>query len=85
MTLKITNNVTKSQYSYTVTDKDDSSIFYHCTVQLKGDEEEGDYDYSLTDGDRVLSTGLLRIGDFKDGEKTVYKDNDNKGYTIYGE
>nr|CAI9750016.1 hypothetical protein DLTAUQXX_DLTAUQXX_CDS_0036 [uncultured phage]CAI9750117.1 hypothetical protein LUIDIZRK_LUIDIZRK_CDS_0036 [uncultured phage] len=39
----------------------------------------------MTDGDRVLSTGLLRIGGFKDGEKTVYKDNDNKGYTIYGE
>ena len=85
MTLKITNNVTKSQYSYNVTDKDDSGIFYHCTVQLKGDEEEGDYDYELTDGDNVLSTGLLRIGDFNDDEKKVYDDNDKNKYTIYGE
>ena len=85
MTLKITNNVTKSQYSYTVTDKNDSGLFYHCTVQLQGDVEEGYYDYELTDWDNVLSTGILRIGGFKDGEKAVYKDNDNKGYTIYGE
>lgn len=85
MTLNITNNVTKSQYSYEVTDKNDSGLFYHCTVQLGGNEEEGDYDYQLKDGDKVLSTGLLRIGNFAQSENKVYEDNDKKGYTIYGE
>lgn len=85
MTLRITNNVTKSQYVYDVTDKNDSGLFYHCTVQLKGDEEEGDYDYELMDGENTLSTGLLRIGNFAQTDNKVYEDNDKKGYTIYGE
>lgn len=77
--------MTKSQYAYDVTDKNDSGLFYHCTVQLKGDEEEGDYDYELMDGENTLSTGLLRIGDFAQTDNKVYEDNDKKGYTIYGE
>ena len=46
--------------------------------------EDGEYTYYLKDGDKLLATGLLQIGDYKRDENvnTKYNDNNN-GYIVY--
>ena len=53
-------------------------------ISLIDGMEDGEYTYYLKDGDELLATGLLQIGDYKRDENvnTEYNDNNN-GYIVY--
>lgn len=82
MTLYLQNNVTKREYSYTVYDVNDSSLFYHFTLTLGDTMDEGEYTYILSSGEVELAKGLLQIGDYENNTKkyTVTNDNGIKQY-----
>ena len=82
MKLKIVNNLTKKVYEYQAFDIQDSRIFYHFSLRLTGEEEEGEYTYFLLDDDgKVLSQSMLQIGDYE-RENTVYT-TENNGFKSY--
>lgn len=84
MILEIINNLTKNTVNFTVDDLKDSALFYHFDISLVEGMEDGEYTYFLKDGDVLLATGLLQIGDYKRDENvnTEYNDN-NSGYIVY--
>lgn len=83
MTLKLTHNVTKKEYTFDVTDANDSRLFYHfSTFQLTEVMNEGTYGYKLYDkDDKEVATGILQIGDYKNNT-TQYTKQEN-GYKQY--
>lgn len=82
MRLKIVNNFNKKEYNYKAFDVKDTRNFYHFSIMLNGNEEEGEYTYTLYgDDDEVLASSLLQIGDYTP-TNTVYTNNNN-GYTVY--
>lgn len=84
MILEIINNLTKNTVNFTVDDLKDSALFYHFDISLVDGMEDGEYTYYLKDGDKLLATGLLQIGDYKRDENvnTEYNGNNN-GYIVY--
>lgn len=82
MTFYLQNNVTKREYSYKVYDVNDSTLFYHFTLTLGEDMDEGEYTYKLTNDNLLLAQGLLQIGDYENNTKkyTVTDDNGIKQY-----
>lgn len=82
MTLYLQNNVTKRDYSYTVYDVNDSTLFFHFTLTLGEDMDEGEYTYKLTNDDLILAQGLLQIGDFENNTKK-YTVTDGNGIKQY--
>ena len=73
MVFSLQNNVTKKEYSYKVYDVNDSTLFYHFTLTLGEDMDEGEYTYKLFNDNLLLAQGLLQIGDYK---------NNSKKYTV---
>lgn len=73
MTFYLQNNVTKREYSYKVYDVNDSTLFYHFTLTLGEDMDEGEYSYKLMNDNLLLAQGLLQIGDYE---------NNTKKYTV---
>lgn len=69
MTFYLQNNVTKREYSYKVYDVNDSTLFYHFTLTLGEDMDEGEYTYKLMNDNLLLAQGLLQIGDYKNNLK----------------
>lgn len=59
-TLKNTTDLT-TIYSEEVTDKETSEQFYVFDITLPDGIPDGEYEYSLTEGDSVLSSGLVTI------------------------
>ncbi len=83
MKLSLKNNVTKQEIVLTgLTDIGTSALFYQFNIALPNTVDEGEYTYTLTDGDNILATGLVQIGDYTP-EKTTYNKN-NEGYIVYG-
>ncbi len=84
MQLYLVSNISKNVVNFTVNDLEDSALFYHFDISLIEGMEDGEYTYFLKDGDMLLATGLLQIGDYKRGENvnTEYNDN-NVGYIVY--
>ena len=84
MKLEIIHNLSKNTVNFTVDDLKDSALFYHFDISLVDGMEDGEYTYYLKDGDTLLATGLLQIGDYKRDENvnTKYNDNNN-GYIVY--
>ena len=84
MKLEIIHSLSKNTVNFTVDDLKDSALFYHFDITLIDGMEDGEYTYYLKDGDEVLATGLLQIGDYKRDENvnTKYNDNNN-GYIVY--
>lgn len=82
MVFSMQNNVTKKEYSYKVYDVNDSTLFYHFTLTLGEEMDEGEYTYRLMNDDVLLAQGLLQIGDYKNNTKkyTVTDDNGIKQY-----
>ena len=82
MVFLLQNNVTKREYSYKVYDVNDSTLFYHFTLTLGEDMDEGEYTYKLTNDNLLLAQGLLQIGDYENNTKkyTVTDDNGIKQY-----
>lgn len=82
MKLKIKNNYNKKEYEYTAFDIKDSRNYYHFSIKLNGQEDEGEYTYFLLDDDgKLLSSSLLQIGDYQ-RNNTTYT-NDNNGFKVY--
>lgn len=84
MKLEIIHSLSKNIVNFTVNDLEDSALFYHFDISLIDGMEDGEYTYFLKDGDMLLATGLLQIGDYKRDENvnTEYNDN-NVGYIVY--
>lgn len=84
MYLKLTNNLTKIDYTFTgLTDNLESRLFYAFNLSLQEGMADGEYTYTLfDDDDQVKATGLCQIGDYKPEEKHEYK-KDNNGYIQY--
>lgn len=82
MTFYLQNNVTKREYSYRVYDVNDSTLFFHFTLTLGEEMDEGEYTYRLMNENLELAKGLLQIGDYQNNSKkyTVTDDNGIKQY-----
>lgn len=88
MTLKLINNLTKSEQIYNeIEDKLDSQLFYHFEIALTDDVLEGEYTYELYEEDELKAQGLLQVGDYERDMNInkEYKDNNDKKYIVYGE
>ena len=81
MTLKLVNNTDKKVYNFDVDDVGDSRIYYHFNVKLEAGMPDGEYTYTLYDGDSFLATGLCQIGDYVPTKKSEY--TNNKTYKQY--
>lgn len=85
MQLKLTNNVTKSVYTFdNLTDLLESRLFYTFDIQLTEKMDEGEYTYELYDENEALkATGILQIGDYRPENKTYTATTENNGYIQY--
>lgn len=86
MTLKLINNLTKKEYELTnLEDLSMSRIFYTFDVIFPAGMDDGEFSYTLYDGDVVKATGLLQVGNYTP-EKTTYENNpikEQNGYVQY--
>lgn len=77
MVLELINNLSKELNRFTVTDLEDSTLFYHFELEFGNKMVEGEYTYLLYDDDRKLvAEGMCQIGDYVP-ETTAYTENNN--------
>ena len=80
----IKNNITHRNFEYSVTDLNESSIYYTFNINIPDSLDDGEYSYTLKDDvDKILATGLIRVSDFKQ-ENTQYNNNKDNKYIQYG-
>lgn len=80
MELIITSTIDKVEiFHQEVTDKGESGMNYTFDIALPDGIASGEYEYKLVDGEEVLSTGLISIGDLK-GVKEYNKEVTFKQY-----
>lgn len=66
MELIITSTIDKVEiFHQEVTDKGESGMNYTFDIALPDGIASGEYEYKLVDGEEVLSTGLISIGDLR--------------------
>lgn len=83
MQLKLINNLTKNIIELgEVKDKLISTVYYVFDINLPTDVADGEYTYELYDGEKMVSAGLLQIGDYVQDNKE-YKET-KKDYIVYG-
>ncbi len=79
----IKNNITHRNFEYSVTDLNESSIYYTFNINVPEEMDDGEYNYILKDdSDKIVATGLMRIGDYKTENKEY--NNKDKKYVQYG-
>ena len=84
MKLLLKNGITKRNFEYNVTDLNESSIYYTFNLNIPEEMDDGEYEYTLKDNeDKIVATGLMRIGDYKT-ENTQYNNNKENKYIQYG-
>ena len=84
MKLILKNGITHKEFEYSVTDLNESSIFYTFNINIPDSYDDGEYEYTLKDDlNKTLATGLIRVGDFKQ-ENTQYNNNKDNKYVQYG-
>ena len=84
MKLIIKNGITHKNFEYSVEDLNESSIYYVFNINFPEEMDDGEYSYILKDdGDKIVATGLMRIGDFKQ-ENTQYINNKDRKIIQYG-
>lgn len=84
MKLIIKNNITHMNFEYSVTDLSESSIYYTFNINIPESYDDGEYEYTLKDdGNKIVATGLIRVGDFKQNN-TQYNNNKDNKYVQYG-
>lgn len=76
MILKLTNNITKEEYTQEVIDEGKSSLFYTFTLTLPN-INDGEYTYELYDETQKIASGLCQVGEYVNQKKT-YQNNANK-------
>lgn len=80
----IKNGITHRNFEYNVTDLSESSIYYTFNINLPEEMDEGEYNYVLKDDlDKIVATGLMRVGDYKQNNTQYINNKDNK-YVQYG-
>lgn len=80
----IKNGITHKEFEYSVTDLNESSIYYTFNINIPESYDDGEYEYTLKDDlDKIVATGLMRIGDYKQENKQYINNKDNK-YVQYG-
>ena len=83
MKLLLKNGVTHKEFEYSVTDLNESNIFYTFNINVPEEMDDGEYSYTLKDNeDKIVATGLIRVGDYKT-ENTQYNNNKDKKYVQY--
>lgn len=65
MTLVMRNTTDLQETTLSVTDLNTSGLYFNLAVALPGGLADGEYQYSLKDGDIQVSCGLLYIGDLQ--------------------
>lgn len=84
MKLILKNGITHKEFEYSVTDLNESSIFYTFNINIPEEMDDGEYEYTLKyDLNKTLATGLIRVGDFKQNNTQYINNKDNK-YVQYG-
>lgn len=80
----IKNNITHRNFEYSVTDLNESSIYYVFNINIPDSLDDGEYEYTLkNDLNKTLATGLLRVGDYEQKNNTQYNNKD-KYFIQYG-
>lgn len=83
MVLKLRNNLTKKEYTFdNLVDQMTSRLFYTLDITLFEGMDDGEYAYTLYDGNVVKATGLLQVGDYKPQNNT-YTAQTHDGYIQY--
>lgn len=76
MHLDIVNNVTKVHYNLPLSGVSFSRLFITASIQLPENADDGEYTYWLVDdNNKILSQGLLQIGDYVQEDKVSYQNN----------
>ena len=65
MTLVMRNTTDLHEITPSVTDLNTSGLYFNLAVALPGGLADGEYQYSLKDGNIQLSCGLLYVGDLQ--------------------
>ena len=65
MTLVMRNTTDLQEITLSVTDMNTSGLYFNLAVALPGGLADGEYQYSLKDGNIQLSCGLLYVGDLQ--------------------
>lgn len=65
MTLVIRNTTDLQETTLSVTDLNTSGLYFNLAVALPGGLADGEYQYSLKNGNIQLSCGLLYVGDLQ--------------------
>ncbi len=76
MVFLLQNNVTKREYSYRVYDVNDSTLFWHFTLTLGENMDDGEYTYRLMNDNVEMAKGVLQIGDYQNNSKKYTTTND---------
>ena len=78
MKLIIKNGITHKNFEYSVTDLNESLIYYVFNINFPEEMDDGEYNYTLKDDlNKTLATGLIRIGDYEQ-KNTQYNNKDKK-------
>ena len=73
----IKNGITHKEFEYSVTDLNESSIYYTVNLNIPEEMDDGEYEYTLKDNeDKIVATGLIRVGDFKQENKQYINNKD---------
>ena len=65
MTLVMRNTTDLQETTLSVTDLNTSGLYFNLAVALPGGLADGEYQYSLKDGNINVSCGLLYVGDLQ--------------------
>ena len=65
MSLVMRNTTDQQETTLSVTDLNTSGLYFNIAVVLPGGLADGEYQYSLKDGNIQVSCGLLYIGDLQ--------------------
>ena len=65
MTLVMRNTTDLQETTISVTDLNTSGLYFNLAVALPGGLADGEYQYSLKDGNIQVSCGLLYVGDLQ--------------------
>ena len=77
MKLLLKNGITNKNFEYSVEDLNESSIYYTFNLNIPEEMDDGEYEYTLKDDeDKIVATGLIRVGDFKQENKQYINNKD---------
>ena len=65
MSLVMRNTTDQQETTLSVTDLNTSGIYFNIAVALPGGLADGEYQYSLKNGDIQVSCGILYVGDLQ--------------------